>query len=219
MFVRSEHQLTDREALFSLIESYPLGAWVCTGADGFVANHIPLLLDRARGPFGTLIGHVSRSNKVWLELKGGKPSVVIFQGAQAYITPGWYPSKAKDGRVVPTWNYAVVHAHGIARAIEDRLWLLDMLNRLTEAHEAKQPMPWSVSDAPASYIDKLLRSIVGIEIPIEMLEGKLKASQDEALQDRFGTITGLKKESCGNAKMMAEIVMDTIRTCTSEQSR
>jgi transcriptional regulator len=134
----------------------------------------------------------------------------MFQGPQAYITPGWYPSKAQHGRVVPTWNYVVAHGHGIARAIEDRDGLLDMLNRLTDVHEARRPMPWRVGDAPSPFIDKLLRAIVGIEIPIDRLEGKLKASQDEALQDRLGTVRGLHGEISAEAGAMADLVMQAI---------
>jgi transcriptional regulator len=153
------HRLTDRETLLALMASHPLGAWVCHGQTGLVANHVPFLLERSRGPCGTLIGHVSRANEVWRELGSGSPSVVMFQGPQAYITPGWYPGRAEHGKVVPTWNYVVAHAHGVARAIEDREWLFDMLRRLTQAHEASQSVPWSLSDAPASFMDKMARAM------------------------------------------------------------
>jgi transcriptional regulator len=206
MYVNPSHQLTDREAIFSLIASHPLGAWVCHGREGLIANHVPFLLDRGRGPHGTLIGHVARANGVWRELDAATPSVVMFQGPQAYITPGWYPGKTEHGRVVPTWNYMVAHAHGVARAIEDREWLLDMLNRLTNAQEARQAAPWSVSDAPRSFIDKLMGVIVGIELPIERLEGKLKVSQDEANQDRRGTVQGLRNKPGDEAEAVADLV-------------
>jgi transcriptional regulator len=206
MYVNPSHQLTDREAIFSLIASHPLGAWVCHGREGLIANHVPFLLDRGRGPHGTLIGHVARANGVWRELDAATPSVVMFQGPQAYITPGWYPGKTEHGRVVPTWNYVVAHAHGVARAIEDREWLLDMLNRLTDAQEARQSAPWSVSDAPRSFIDKLMGVIVGIELPIERLEGKLKVSQDEANQDRRGTVQGLRNKPGDETEAVADLV-------------
>ena len=141
MVIHPLHQLTDREKLFALMVSHPLGAWVAQGRNGLVANHVPFLLDRERGPFGTLIGHVSRANTVWRELAADAPSVVMFQGAQAYVTPTWYPGHAEHGEVVPTWNYVVAHAHGVARVIDDRAWLADMLRRLTEAHEAPQSTP------------------------------------------------------------------------------
>lgn len=207
MYIPPLHQLDDRDALFSLMASRPLGAWVCLGPTGLVANHLPFVLDRHRGPNGTLIGHVARANTVWRALGPAAPSVVTFQGPQAYITPGWYPGKAAHGRVVPTWNYVVAHAHGVARAVEDRDWLLDMLNRLTDAHEAGRPAPWQLADAPAPFIDQLLRAIVGIEIPIDRLEGKLKASQDEALADRVGTVQGLREQAGDEAHGMAEYVL------------
>jgi transcriptional regulator len=210
MYVNPLHRLTDRETLFALMTSHPLGAWVCHGRDGLVANHVPFLLDRSRGPFGTLIGHVSRANSVWRELASAGPSVVMFQGRQAYITPGWYPGKAEHGEVVPTWNYVVAHAHGVARVVEDRDWLFDMLKRLVTAHEANRPSPWSVSDAPAPFMDKMMRAIVGIEIPIDRLEGKLKASQDEAMPDRLGTVRGLREQACDTARAMAALVQDAI---------
>lgn len=210
MYVTKHHQLDDREAMFSLMDAYPLGAWVCAGQDGLVANHVPFLLDRNQGPTGTLIGHVARANQVWRALHTATPSVVLFQGPQSYITPGWYPGKAEHGKVVPTWNYMVAHAHGVARAVEDRDWLLDMLNRLTRVHEAMQPTPWRVADAPADYIDAMLRAIVGIEIPIDRLEGKLKASQDEDMQDRIGTVRGLQQCPGEAARAMANLVHHTL---------
>jgi transcriptional regulator len=210
MYVNPLHRLTDRETLFALMAAHPLGAWVCHGRDGLVANHVPFLLDRRRGPFGTLIGHVSRANRVWRELGSTVPSVVMFQGPQAYITPGWYPGKAKHGEVVPTWNYVVAHAHGVARTVEDREWIFDMLRRLTEDHEAPRSVPWSVADAPAPFMDKMMRAIVGIEIPIDRLEGKLKASQDEAMPDRLGTVRGLREQACVTARAMAALVKNAI---------
>jgi transcriptional regulator len=217
MYVHPLHRPADCEALFSLMASRPLGAWVCQGRAGLVANHVPFLLDRSRGPLGTLIGHVSRANPVWRELGAATASVVMFQGPQAYITPGWYPGKAEHGRVVPTWDYGVAHAHGVARAIDDRDWMLDMLNGLTDVHEARQPMPWSVGDAPSSFIDTLMRAIVGIEMPIDRLEGKLKASQDESLPDRLGTVRGLRQQGGDEARAMADGVMQAIEADAARQ--
>lgn len=218
MYVNPRHQLTDREALHSLMASHPLGAWVCHGHEGLVANHVPFVLDRSRGPLGTLIGHVSRANTVWRSLGPAVASVVMFRGPQSYITPGWYPGKVEHGKVVPTWNYVVAHAHGVARAIEDRDWLLDMLNRLTNTHEAGREAPWHVGDAPSAYIDRMLHAIVGIEIPIDRLEGKRKASQDEDLQDRLGTVQGLREKASDEAAALADIVMTAIDAETAGRS-
>lgn len=212
MFVRQDHQLTDLGVMHALMDEHALAAWVVGGKDGLVANHIPFLLDRSRGAHGTLIGHVARANPVWRALEPGAPSLVMFQGPHSYITPSWYPGKAEHGKVVPTWDYAVVHAHGVARAVDDPAWLRDMIERLTNAHEAAQPVPWRVDDAPASFIDQKLRAIVGIEIPIVRLEGKLKASQDETVRDRLGTVDGLRALVQPRAAAMAEFVAKAIDT-------
>ncbi|PLC06847.1 transcriptional regulator [Variovorax sp. RO1] len=216
MYVSRHHRQPDLGASHALIDAHPLGAWVVSGADGLVANHLPFLLDRSRGAFGTLLGHVSRANPVWRQLDASAPSVVMFQGPQAYITPGWYPGKAEHGQVVPTWNYAVAHAHGIARAIDDEAWLLDLLARLTAANEVGQPVPWQTTDAPEAFIRKMARAVVGIEIPIDRLEGKLKASQDEALQDRQGTVQGLTAFGSENASAMARLVQQAMQSGSAD---
>jgi transcriptional regulator len=144
------------------MSSHPLGAWVCQGRGGLVANHVRFLLDRSCGPCGTLIGHVSRANTVWRELDPASACVVMFQGPRAYITPGWYPGKAEHGEVVPTWNYVVVHAHGLPRVVEDRDWIFDMLKRLPEAHESPRATPWSVSDAPVPFIERMMRTMAAL---------------------------------------------------------
>jgi transcriptional regulator len=183
----------DIGVLHALQRSHPLGAWVAQTDAGLEVNHLPFLLDATRGEHGTLVGHVARANPIWRSLSGGRGSVVVFQGPEAYISPSWYPSKAAHGKVVPTWNYAVVHAHGVPRAIEDRDWLLGLVTRLTETHEAARAAPWHVSDAPADYVETLLKAIVGIEIPIVRLDGKWKTSQNRAAEDKLGTIAGLNE--------------------------
>jgi len=212
MYLPPYHRLDDRAALCSLIDAHPLGTWVCQGAGGLIVNHVPFLLDRSKGPHGTLLGHVARANTVWREWAANTPCVVAFQGPQAYITPGWYPGKAEHGRVVPTWNYAVAHAHGVARVMDHRDDLLDLLNRLTDAQEATQPKPWRVADAPADFVDRLMRAIVCIEIPIDRIEGKLKASQDEAWADRVGTVSGLRACPGEAAQAMADLVQQALDT-------
>lgn len=216
MYVRKQHQWTDREEVFALVDAHPLGAWVCHGEGGLVANHIPFVLDRSRGEYGTLMCHVSRANPVWRALGAGVPSVVMFRGPQAYITPGWYPGKAEHGKVVPTWNYLAVNAHGTARVVDDPAWLLGLLNRLTQAHEAGRPLPWKVGDAPADYIGKQLRAIVGIEISIDRLEAKCKASQDEALEDRQGTVAGLRAEQREESGRVADWVQKAMDAGASD---
>lgn len=168
--------------LHDLIRSRPLATLVTVGDNGLFANHIPMLIDAEPAPFGTLVGHVARGNSLWRE--DGVPALAIFTGPDHYISPSWYASKQADGKVVPTWNYAAVHAHGTLRAHDDREWLRALVTRLTETHEGQFEQPWSVTDAPADYIDGLLKGIVGIEIRIDRLEGKWKMGQNRTGADR-----------------------------------
>lgn len=210
MYLPPYHRFDDRSAQFDLIERHPLGTWVCQGADGLIANHLPFVLDRARGDHGTLLCHVARGNPVWRALAPDVPSVVAFMGPQGYASPGWYPGKTEHGRVVPTWDYVAVHAHGVARVVQDREALLALLNRLTDQHEAAQARPWRVADAPPDYIDGLLRGVVCIEIPIDRLEGRLKASQDEARADREGTVRGLRARGHAADHALADWVQNAL---------
>ena len=217
MYTPKYHALTDTSAMQSHIEQYALGAWVCTSDSRLTANHIPFVLDRQHGSHGRLLGHVSRANPVWRNLAKGVPSVVMFMGPNAYITPAWYPSKQTHGKVVPTWNYVAVHAHGVARAVEEPSWVLDMLNRLTDAQELGHSNRWRVSDAPADYVARKLRAIVGIEITIDQLEGRLKVSQDEEREDRLGTVEGLMHECSAPAQTLAGMVLRELKTEEHDQ--
>ncbi|HEY5863679.1 MAG TPA: FMN-binding negative transcriptional regulator [Casimicrobiaceae bacterium] len=206
MYVPQHFAETDNAVLHALIRAHPLGTWVTAGDDGLVANHIPFLIDPARGERGTLIAHVARANPIWRTFSTAVPSLVVFQGAQAYITPSWYPSKQAHGKAVPTWNYVVVHAHGMPRAIEDRAWLRKHLDALVSVHEAPMTVPWKIADAPADFIDGLLRVIVGIEIPIATLTGKWKVSQNRPEPDKVGVVAGLGARGDASSTAMAELV-------------
>jgi transcriptional regulator len=203
--------MSDREAHNAHIEQHLLGAWVCTADDRLVANHIPFVLDREHGANGRLLGHVSRANPVWRALAQGVPSVVMFMGPNAYITPAWYPGKQAHGKVVPTWNYVTVHAHGMARAIDDPAWILNMLERLTHSQESIHSHPWQVPDAPNHYIEKMMRAIVGIEITIDHLEGRSKLSQDEDREDRQGNVEGLMQTFDAPAQVLARMVLRELK--------
>ena len=206
MYVPKQHEEFDLSVLHALIRAHPLGTWVTQSHGELLANHIPFLIDPARGQHGTLIGHVARANPVWKSFSSTINSVVIFQGAESYITPSWYPSKHEHGKAVPTWNYAVVHGHGIPRAIENRDWLLEHLTQLTNTHEAKQALPWQVSDAPQEFTERLMRAIVGIEIPIGKLVGKWKVSQNRPEPDKIGVVAGLLNRGDSQSKAMASLV-------------
>lgn len=206
MYVPAHFAENDRTVLHSLIRSAPFATWVNQGESELQVNHIPFLLDTSVGEFGVLRGHVARANPVWRTLSQTLPSVVVFQGPQAYITPSWYPSKREHGKVVPTWNYAVVHAHGMPRLIEDPAALLRVVSDLTDAHEANRVLPWHVADAPADYVDKLLQAIVGIEIPITRLVGKWKISQNQPLANRHGVVEGLAAADGDDAQALAALM-------------
>jgi transcriptional regulator len=177
----------DPAALHALMRGFPLATLVHAGADGLTADHLPLELD---ADAGVLRGHVARANPLWRRAAGQRV-LAVFHGPQGYVSPGWYPAKAEHGKVVPTWNYAVVHAHGTLRVIDDADWLRALVGRLTDRHEAAQARPWAVGDAPPDYLAAMLAAIVGIELPIERLEGKWKLSQNRAAADRRGVVAGL----------------------------
>jgi transcriptional regulator len=170
-------------ALFEMIEQHPLGALVRLGADGLDADHVPFELapPMPGAPFGVLRAHVARANPLWKS--DGVPVLVLFQGGSAYVTPNLYDKEAAGGRVVPTWNYLVVHAHGRLRTIDDPAWILAQMKRLTGRHEG--PYGWAVEDAPPGYLDKLVTATVGLESVIERIEGKWKASQNRPEGERL----------------------------------
>lgn len=206
MYVPKHHEETDISVLHSLIRAHSLGTWATPGDGELIVNHVPFLIDPSRGNYGTLIGHVARANGVWQSFSKTIQSVVIFQGPESYITPSWYPSKHAHGKAVPTWNYAVVHAHGMPVVIEDKAWLLRHLNELTSVHEANQALPWKVSDAPAEYTERMIERIVGVEIPIASLVGKWKVSQNRPDSDKLGVVAGLLAKQDTQSNEMAVLV-------------
>jgi transcriptional regulator len=152
-----------------------------------------------------LYGHVARANPIWREAVG-QAALVIFQGPQLFVSPSWYPTKRETGRVVPTWNYIVVHAHGRLRIIDDRTWVRSHLEQLTDAHDQHRDVPWKVTDAPADYVDKMVSAVVGVEMPVERLIGKWKVSQNRSRPDREGVLEGLERDGTQTARVMADLV-------------
>ncbi len=199
---------TRLDVLHELIRAHPLGTLVTARGGALEADHIPFLLDADRGVHGTLRGHVARSNPLCKRLNDPAEALIVFQGPQCYISPSWYPSKQADGKVVPTWNYAVVHAYGPARTIDDTAWLRELVTALTVTHEATRSTPWKVSDAPREYIDRMICQIVGIEIPITRAQGKWKVSQNRSPADRIGVTAGLHAEASERCAAMAQLVRE-----------
>jgi transcriptional regulator len=201
----------DVAVMHDFIEAHPLGALVTASPGGLFATHLPLVLDRALGPHGTLQGHVARANPHH-ELAGeGAEALVLFTGPDSYVTPTMYAAKATHGKVVPTWNYVAVHARGRLRFVREPDALRRHLARLTARHEAGRPQPWAITDAPADYIAKQLGAIVGVEIEITRLEGKWKMSQNRSAEDVDGVIEGLAASSDPREREVAEIVRERRR--------
>jgi transcriptional regulator len=177
-----------------IVRDNPLGILVTHTAGGLDANHLPFELDETRGPFGTLLAHVARANPLWREVENGSQVLVVFRGAQGYISPNWYPSKQETHRHVPTWNYEVVHTHGTITTIDDERFVRGVVARLTRQHEATQPRSWKIGDAPHDYIEQQLKQIVGVEIEITRMEGKRKLSQNRDRRDFEGAVRTLEQQ-------------------------
>ena len=205
MYIPDHFSATASQA-FSLMREHPFALILHNGADGVpAATHMPLLVRHHQGK--TLIeGHFARANPHWKLLNSGLQMMAIFNGPHAYISPSWYPSKAATGKVVPTWNYATVHASGPARIISDEEPAVEFLARLTTASEQHRDQPWSIADAPPEYIKTMVRGIVVFEMTVELLEAKAKLNQNKTPEDIAGTITGLDGEATENARHIARMM-------------
>ena len=182
------------EVLHAAIREAGLATLVTLTDEGLIASHVPLLLDPAPAPYGTLIGHLASPNPQAKHSVADVQALAIFQGPDVYVTPNWYATKRETGKVVPTWNYVAIHAYGSIRFFHEPARLLEIVTRLTERHENPRAQPWAVADAPADFVGGMLRGIVGFEIPIARLQGKWKMSQNRPQADRAGVIAGLTEE-------------------------
>lgn len=197
------------EVLHQMIRQSGLALLVTLAADGLIASHVPMLLDPEPAPYGTLLGHIARPNPQAQPGVAGVQALAIFQGPEGYITPSWYQTKRQTGKVVPTWNYLAVHAYGPLVLFDDPARLREIVTRLTEQQEAGRAAPWAVSDAPAAFIDRMLKGIVGFRIPLTRIEGKAKMSQNRPAEDVAGVITGLQAE--GREDLAATVARATDR--------
>ncbi len=187
------HFAEDREpVLHRIIEQHPLGMLVAHGPEGLDAEHVPFELDPGRGPRGALLAHVARANQLWRRCPSGTRVMVVFRGAEGYVSPNWYPSKHEAHRQVPTWNYQVVHVHGTLVVHDDERFVRGVVARLTRRHEAAESPPWKMGDSEPAFIDEMIGRIVGIEVVVESLVGKSKLSQNKEARDREGAIERLQ---------------------------
>ena len=196
MYRPAHFDVAEIAQIHDIIDSAVLAHLVVAAGESLESTPLPMLLDRDAGPFGTLTGHLARPNPLSKQAVGGQQALAIFAGPDAYISPSYYGSKQEDGKVVPTWNYTVVHAHGELIVHDDPVWVEALVRRLTERHEGARPVPWSVDDAPADYIKGLMKRIVGIELRITRLEGKRKLSQNKP-EDLDGIIVALEAGTPG----------------------
>ena len=200
------HFREDRiEVQHDLIRAHPLGLLITAGPGGLMANPIPFVLDAAASERGTLRAHLARANPQWRDLGAVEECLVVFQGPQAYVTPSWYATKQETGKVVPTWNYATVHAWGRPQVMEGEGWLRSQIDALTAQKEEARALPWQVADAPEPFVSAQIKGIVGIEVPIARIEGKWKVSQNRPVADRAGVFHGLQAEG-GPQDPMAALV-------------
>jgi transcriptional regulator len=194
MYLPRHFEETSTERLEAFIARHPLGTLFRSGPNGPAADHLPFLLDGAGTSRRTLRAHCARANPLWREAPVSPECLVVFHGPSAYVSPSWYPSKAQTHKVVPTYNYTVVHVRGAVRVIDDPEWVMRMVRDLTHRFESSRDAPWQVSDAPADFIDTMVRAIVGIEIEVSEMTGKFKLSQNQSEENRQGVIDGMARE-------------------------
>lgn len=207
MYVPNHFREDNTQTLQQYIRDYSFGLLIVADADGIEANHVPfILLDNVPGEPGILQCHLARANPAWQRIAQGARVLAVFKGPDAYVSPVWYPSKMESGRVVPTWNYLAVHAEGVASIKQESTWLDQHLKNLTQRHEHSRGSDWEVSDVPADYIERLKSAIVGIEIRIERLTGKLKASQNQPEANRAGVKAGLQLSAVESDRQMASFI-------------
>ena len=206
MYLPSSFEETRIDVLHGLMRSHALATLITVNEAQLAADHIPVQTLPSPPPLGRLRGHIARANPLWRRHDTGVEALCVFQGPQVYISPSLYPTKQQTGEVVPTWDYAVVHAHGRLRFIHEAQWLLALVSSLTDTHEAARAVPWKVGDAPPDYVDKMLMGIVGFEFEITRLTGKWKVSQNRNEADRRGVVDGLRTDVDPQAREIADLL-------------
>lgn len=208
MFQPAIFQEDRLDVMHGLMRTHPFATLISSATGELTADHVPLVLHDDEGEFGVLRGHVSVGNPLFTQTDGSFDVLGVFQGPQTYITPSWYASKQEHGKVVPTWNYTVVHARGPLIFIRDESWLLRHLHDLTQQHEGHRPNPWAVSDAPEDFVKRQLRGLVGFEIQVTKIEGTWKVSQNKNDADKAGVTSGLLDENTTNAREISKFVTE-----------
>lgn len=208
MYLPKHFTETDIGSMHEMMQQRPFATLITLGADGLSANHLPFLLQREPDPYGRLQGHVPRANPLTASLDDAVEALVIFHGPEGYISPSWYPVKQETGKVVPTWNYRVVHAYGRLEVIDDAAWVRRQVEALTDLNEARFDHPWKVSDAPRDFTDRMIGALLGLEIVITRLLGKTKANQNHPERNRAGLVAGLRALDDAGASELAALTLD-----------
>ena len=207
MYTPGYFKVEDTAELHAMIRARPFAILITWGSEGLTATHLPTVLKVDEGcPLGRIECHLARPNPQWKTHAPDRDALMIFQGPEAYIRPGWYPSKAEHGKVVPTWNYAAVHAYGRLETVQDKDWLLAHVAELSDQQEVGHAAPWSTDDAPTNFLEMMSRGIVGLKLRIGRLEGKLKMSQNRSVADRQGVVQGLEQRASGEDAMIASLI-------------
>lgn len=206
MYIPKVFKQDDAKEIYELIRCYPLATLVCNDSSGLNATHIPFILAQSNNGKGVLQAHIAKTNPLWQNVNENSNVLVVFNGPSCYISPNYYPSKEEDGRAVPTWNYVTAHLQGKISFVHDEKWILNMIDQLTAQQEATQPEPWSSSDAPEKYIDRMLQAVVGIEIEIESSEGKWKLSQNHSDKNKAGVVSSLSQQQDSDSQNIAALI-------------
>lgn len=209
MYLPPAFAVTDEPEIEAFVDAAAAADLVTFDGGKPVASLIPVIWDRSEpgpGGHGRLLGHLARANPQWQTIAPGSQALAIVHGPQAYVSPSWYPAKARHGRVVPTWNYVTVHLTGQPTVHDDPEWLSEVVTRLTDRHEQPRPQPWAVTDAPPDYLNGQLRAIVGIEVAVATVEGKRKLSQNRSAEDQAGVVTGLRGEPGPGPAAIADLM-------------
>ena len=208
LYIPPAFRETDPAVLQTEIRRIGFCSLSTAGTDGPLISHLPVILDSAIGPLGQLRCHVARANPQWRDSDLTKSALAVFLGPDAYVSPSWYPSKQEHGKAVPTWNYVAICARGRLEIVTDRDALMAHVKELSDLREAAFPEPWQVTDAPADYMEKQLRAIVGFRLTIEALEGKMKLSQNRSEADRASVAATLSVATDGNAREVAALMRE-----------
>lgn len=203
MHIPSNFKQHDERQLKSIIREYPFTTLITQSEYGVEATHFPVILQRIEGK-DVIQAHIAKANKIWETVKEGSEILLIFNGPNCYISPNYYPTKKESGKAVPTWNYVVVHVKGKISFIHDQKWIYNMIDCLTSIHESNQEIPWSISDAPDTYIKKMLPAIVGIEISIDSIDGQWKLSQNQPEINKLGVINSLENYNLKMSELVKE---------------